>query len=271
MNALDGNFFATIGRIDQDLEAADHHLTRHQKEIKECMADIDLLRAPTINVLSWIEYLEEMNAEREARLNQLEEADTKRERRMQELEELLATMKSCRCQEVPHPRSRENPIEVSNLEYAEEYLTPPVAPDLESEEGEVSSDGSIEERVPDAVIILRPFTPEESVHLSRGSSVVEPVCTCGPEIPLQIASDSKGSTLIENEEPIPTPGPVTTGQHAVRSGPRNSSPERHTHIIYHPYRRCFGSNPLGRRRKTPRPGLEDRSGKAMARGVSLPL
>ena len=78
--------------------------------------------------------------EREARLNRLEEADVKRERRMQELEELLATMKSYRCQEVPCPRSRENPIEVSDLEYAEEYLTPPVAPDSESEEGEVSSD-----------------------------------------------------------------------------------------------------------------------------------
>ena len=235
------------------------------------MVDIDLLRAPTIDILSRIEYLEEMNVEREVRLNQLEEVDVKRERRMQELEELLATMKSCRCQEVPRPGSRENPIDVSDLEYAEEYLTPPVAPDSELEEGEVSSDGSIEERVPDAVIILRPFTPEESVHLSRGSSVVEPVCTCGPEIPPQIASDSEGSTLIENEEPIPIPGPVTTGQRAVRSGPRDSSPVRHTHTIYHPYRRCFGSEPLGRRRKTPRPGLEGRGGKAMERGVSIAL
>ena len=107
MNALDGNFFATIGRIDQDLEAADHRLTRRRKEIQECMADIDLLRAPTVDVLSRIEYLEEMNVERETRLHQLEEMDIKRERRMQELEELLATMKSCRCQEVPHPGSRE--------------------------------------------------------------------------------------------------------------------------------------------------------------------
>ena len=235
------------------------------------MADIDLLRQPTIDVLSRLEYLEEMNVEREARLNQLEEADVKRERRMQELEELLATMKSCRCQEVPRPGSRENPIEVSDLEYAEEYLTPPVAPSSESEEGEVSSDGSIEDRVPDAVVILRLFTPEESVHLSRESSVIEPSCTCGPVIPPQIASDSEGSTLIENEDPIPVPGPVTTGQRAVRSGPRDSSPARHTHTIYHPYRRRYGSNPLGRRRKTPRPGLEGRGGKAMARGVSLPL
>ena len=64
------------------------------------------------------------------------------------------------------------------------------------------------------VVILRLFTPKESVHLSRGLSVVEPVCTCGPEIPPQIASDSEGSTLIENEEPIPVPGPVTGGEGA---------------------------------------------------------
>ena len=134
---------------------------------------------------------------------------------MQELEELLATMKSCRCQEVPHPGSRENPIEVS--------------------------------------------------------TVVEPVCTCGPEIPPQIASDSEGSTLIENEDPIPVPGPVTTGQRAVRSSPRDSSPARHTHTIYHPYCRHYGSEPLGRQRKTPRPGLEGRSGKVMERGVSVAL
>ena len=69
MNALDGSFFATVGRIDQDLEAADHRLTCRRKEIQECMADIDLLRAPTVNVLSQIKYLEEMNVEREARLN----------------------------------------------------------------------------------------------------------------------------------------------------------------------------------------------------------
>ena len=43
MNALDGNFFATIGRIDQDLEATDRRLTHHRKEIEECMADSDLL------------------------------------------------------------------------------------------------------------------------------------------------------------------------------------------------------------------------------------
>ena len=69
MNALDRNFFATIGRIDQDLEAADCRLTRRCKEIEECMADIDLLQGPTIDVLSRIKYLEEMNMEREARLN----------------------------------------------------------------------------------------------------------------------------------------------------------------------------------------------------------
>ena len=226
MNALDGNFFATIGRIDQDLEVADCRLTRRHKEIEECMADIDLLRAPTIDVLSRLEYLEEMNIEREARFNRLEEADVKRERRMQELEELLATMKSCRCQEVPRPGSRENPIEVSDLEYAEEYLTPPVALDSESEEGEASTDRLTEERVRDVVVILRLFTPKESVHLCRELSVVEPTCTCGPEVPPQIASDSEGSTLIENKEPIPVPGPVTTGQRAVCSGPRDSSPAR---------------------------------------------
>ena len=42
MNALDGNF-ATIGRINQDLKVTDCRLTRRCKEIKECMADIDLL------------------------------------------------------------------------------------------------------------------------------------------------------------------------------------------------------------------------------------
>ena len=144
-----------------------------------------------------------------------------------------------------------------------------VAPDSESEEGEVSTDGWIEERVPDAVVILCPFTPEESVHLSRESSVVAPVCTCGPEIPPQIASDSEGSTLIKNEEPIPVPGPVTTGQCAVHSGPRDSSPAQHTHTIYHPYRRRYGSEPLGCRRRTPRPGLEGRGSKALERGVSV--
>ena len=119
MNALDSNFFATIGRIDQDLEVADHRLTHRCWEIEECMKDIDLLRAPTVNILSRLEYLGEMNVEREARINQLKEADTKRERRMQELEELLAMMKSCRCEEVPHPGSRENPIKVSDLDYAD--------------------------------------------------------------------------------------------------------------------------------------------------------
>ena len=77
--------------------------------------------------------------------------------------------------------------------------------------------------------------------------------------------------LIENEEPIPIPGPVTTGQRAVRSGPRDSSPARRTHTIYHPYCRRYGSEPLGCRRKTPRPGLEGRGGKKMERGVSVAL
>ena len=166
MNALDGNFFTTIGRIDQDLEVADHWLTRHHKEIEECMKDIDLLCGLTVDVLLQFEYLEEMNVEREVRINQLEEADIKREKRMQELEELLVMMKSCHCQEVPCPGLRENPIEVSNLDYAKEYLTPPVTSDSESEEGEASTNRSIEERVRDAVVMLRPFTPKESAHLS---------------------------------------------------------------------------------------------------------
>ena len=209
--------------------------------------------------------------EREVRINQLKEGDTKRERRMRELEELLATMKSCCCQEVPHPGSRENPIEVSNLDYAEEYLTPPVASDSESEEGEASTDRSIEERVQDAVIILRPFTAEELVHLSQESFVVAPVCTWGLEIPLQIVSDSEGLTLIENEEPIPVPGPVTSRQCTVHSGPHDVSPGRHAHLIYHPYCRHFGSEPLGHQRKTPRPGLEGQDGKTMERAVSVDL
>ena len=111
------------------------------------MVDIDLLHALTVDVLSQLEYLEDMNMERETRLNQLEERDTKRERRIQELEELLLMMQSCRCQEVLRPGSKENPIEVSDLEYIEEYLTPPVVSDLESEEGEASTDRSIEESV----------------------------------------------------------------------------------------------------------------------------
>ena len=163
--------------------------------------------------------------ERETRINQLEEADVRRERRIQELEETLAMMRSCRCQKVLCPGSRENPIEVSDLDYAKEYLTLPVASDSDSEEGEASTDRLIEERVQDVVVILHPFSPKESTHLSHGSSVAPPVCTCGPEIPLQIALDSDRSTLIENEDPIPVPGPVTVGQHMVYSGPRDISPE----------------------------------------------
>ena len=34
MNALDGNFFAIIGRINQDLKVTDRRLTRHHKEIE---------------------------------------------------------------------------------------------------------------------------------------------------------------------------------------------------------------------------------------------
>ena len=209
--------------------------------------------------------------ERETRINQLEEADAKRERRMQELEELLVMMKSCCCQEVPCPGLRENPIEVSDLDYAKEYLTPPVVSDSGLEEGEASTDRSIEERVQDAVVILCLFTPEESAHLSQESSMVALVCTCGLEIPPQIASDSEGSTLIKNEEPIPVPGPVTFGQRVVHFGPCDVPPERHAHLIYHPYHRCFGLEPLGHRRKTPRPGLEGQSGKAMERAVSVNL
>ena len=51
------------------------------------------------------------------------------------------------------------------------------------------------------------------------------VCTCGPEIPPQIVSDSDRLTLIENEDPIPIPGPVTVGQCAVHSSPHDISPE----------------------------------------------
>ena len=134
---------------------------------------------------------------------------------------------------------------MSNLDYAEEYLTPPVALDSESEEGEASIDRLIEEWVRDTVVILCPFTPEESVCLSQGSSEVPLVCTCGPEIPPQIASDSNRSTLIKNEDPIPIPQPVTQGQCGVHSGPLDSSPERHTDLAYHPYQRCFSSDPLG--------------------------
>ena len=147
MNTLDGNFFATIGRIDQDLEVTDCRLSCHCREIEECMKDIDLLRMLTVDVLSQLEYLEEMNVERETRINQLEEVDAKRERKMQELKDLLVMMKSCHCQEVLCPGLRENPIKVSDLDYAEEYLTPPVVSDLKLEEGEASTDRSIEERV----------------------------------------------------------------------------------------------------------------------------
>ena len=83
------------GTLSISLQCIYNLPTQDTSTCPQCMADIDLLRAPTVDVLSRIEYLEEMNVEREARLNQLEEADAKRERRMQELEELLATMKSC--------------------------------------------------------------------------------------------------------------------------------------------------------------------------------
>ena len=127
----------TVERIDLDLEAADDCLNHCCQEIKVVHNDIDLLRTPSVNALSQIEYLEEMNMEREGRINQLKERNTRMEKRMRELEEVLATMKFCCCQEVPHPGSRGNPIKVSNLDYAKEYLTPPAALSLESKEGEV--------------------------------------------------------------------------------------------------------------------------------------
>ena len=74
----------------------------------------------------------------------------------------------------------------------------PMALSLESEEGEIQTNRLVEERVQDAVVILHLFTLEESVHLSQGLSLVPLVCSCGPEIPPQVASDSKGSTLIKN-------------------------------------------------------------------------
>ena len=97
MNALDRSFFAIMGRIDQDLEVTNCRISCHRRKIEECMKDIDLLHAPTVDVLSQLEYLEEINRERETRINQLEEVDAKRERRMQELEEVLVTIKPCQC------------------------------------------------------------------------------------------------------------------------------------------------------------------------------
>ena len=55
---------------------------------------------------------------------------------------------------------------MSNLDYAEEYLTLPIASSSGLEEGEVLTNRSIEERVPDVMVALQLFTPEESIHLS---------------------------------------------------------------------------------------------------------
>ena len=57
------------------------------------------------------------------------------------------TMQSCHCQQGLCPGSRENPIEVTDLDYAEEYFTPPIASSSGSEEGEVPTDRSIKGRV----------------------------------------------------------------------------------------------------------------------------
>ena len=118
------------------------------------------------DALSWIEYLKEMNIERERRINQLEEGNTRVERRMRELEEVLVMMQSCHCQQGLCPGLRENPIKVSDLDYTEEYLTPPITSSSGLEEGEVPTNRSIGERVCDTVIILWLFTPKESAHLS---------------------------------------------------------------------------------------------------------
>ena len=74
---------------------------------------------------------------------------------------------------------------------------PPMAPSPESEEGEIQTDGLVEERVWDAVIIIWLFTLGELVHLSQGLSLASQVCNCGPEIPLQNTLDSKGLTYQE--------------------------------------------------------------------------
>ena len=99
--------------------------------------DIDLLHAPTTNVLAQLEYLEEMNVEREMRINQLKEVDARRERRMRELEEVLVMMQSCHCQQNLCLGSRENPIKVRDVEYAEEYLALLIAPFPEYKEEEI--------------------------------------------------------------------------------------------------------------------------------------
>ena len=52
-------------QIDLDLEAADNHLNHCHREIEEVWKDIDLLCMPFVDVLSQVEYLEEMNVERE--------------------------------------------------------------------------------------------------------------------------------------------------------------------------------------------------------------
>ena len=136
---------------------------------------------------------------------------------------------------------------------------------------EVLTDRSIKERVRDMVVALWPFTPEESVHLSQGSSLASQVCACGLEIPPQIASNSKGSILVENVIPILIPQLVARGQCVVHSSLLDLSPERHADFVYHPYCRCFGLDPLGCWRKTPRPGLDTRVSWAVERAISQSL
>lgn len=148
---LEENVCQTITWIDEDLGAVDARLTHCHREIDEVCKDIDLLHAPAIDMLARLEYLEEMDVEREKRINGLE---------------VLASMRSHQCCPVLHPRSQEHPIKVDDLDYADKYHTPPISSTSEPEEGKVQTDRSIKDWVPDVVTILCPFTPERSVHLS---------------------------------------------------------------------------------------------------------
>ena len=87
----------TFKRVNLDLEAADEHLNHCHREIKEIHCDINLMCASFADALSQIEYLKEMDIEREGRINQLEEGNARMERRMRELEEILVMMQSCHC------------------------------------------------------------------------------------------------------------------------------------------------------------------------------
>ena len=153
LKELEENTHQMFLQINTDLEAVDTRLNCHHREINQVHNHIDLFHTPTINVLTQLKYLEEMNVEREKRINNLEET--------------LVSVRPCHCCQDSCPGSWENPIKVGDLEYTKKYHMPPIKYTLETEEGEadIVTDRSIDNQVVDFVTILKPITPEGSVHL----------------------------------------------------------------------------------------------------------